>query len=173
MSMSSSSPEEIQEDIERTRQDLKENVEALQEKVSPSGMASRSADKVKDSMTQVKDKIMGSADSGVTSAKQGVISAKDSVAEVPDRARRTTQGNPLAVGLGAFAIGWLVGSLLPASQKEQEAVQKAVDSDMARPLQQTAQNVVASAQESGKQALHEVAEEAKSGAEQVKQTVTQ
>lgn len=178
MSMSSSSsagstPEEIQEEIERTRQDLKENVDALQEKVSPSGMANRSAERMKDSVTQVKDKIMGSADSGVSSAKESVASARDTVSEVPTRARRTTQGNPLAVGLGAFAVGWLIGSLLPASQKEQDVVQKAVDSDVVKPLQETAQNVVASAQESGRQALQEVAQEAKSGAEQVKETVKQ
>ncbi|MEI2784659.1 MAG: hypothetical protein V9E82_03005 [Candidatus Nanopelagicales bacterium] len=70
-------------------------------------------------------------------------------------------------------MGWLIGSLLPASQKEQDVVQKAVDSDVVKPLQETAQNVVASAQESGKQALQEVAQEAKSGAEQVKETVKQ
>lgn len=162
-------PEEIEEDIERTRQDLKDNVDALQEKVSPKGMANRSAEKVKDSVSSMKDTIMGTAESASESAKGTVASARESVGEVPARARRTTRGNPLAVGLGAFAVGWLIGSLLPASEKEREAVQKAVDSDMVRPLQESAQNVVASAQESGKQALQEVAAEAKSGAEQVKE----
>lgn len=171
MTTSGSSPEEIQEDIERTRQDLKDDVEALQEKVSPSGLANRSGKRMKSSMSNVKDKIMGSADTGVESAKGRVASARESVAEVPAQARRTTQGNPLAVGLGAFAVGWLIGSLLPATSKEQQAVRKAADSDLTRPLQETAQNVVASAQESGKEALHQVAEEAKSGAEHVKETV--
>ena len=166
--MSSTTPEEIQQDIERTRQDLKDNVEALQEKVSPAGMANRSAERVKDSVTQVKDKIMGTADASVSSAKDSIESARDSVAEVPQRARRTTQGNPLAVGLGAFAIGWLIGSLLPASEKEREVEQKAAAHT---DLSDTASQVMESAKESGSQALHEVAQEAKSGAEQVKETV--
>ncbi len=167
--MSSTSPEEIQQDIERTRQDLKDNVEALQEKVSPSGIANRGAERVKDSVTQVKDKIMGTADSSVSSAKDTIGSAKDSVAEVPQRARRTTQGNPLAVGLGAFAVGWLIGSLLPASEREREVVQKAAaHTDLA----DTASQLVESAKESGKQALQQVAEEAKTGAEQVKEAAS-
>lgn len=162
--MSSNSPEEIQEDIDRTRQDLRENVDALQEKVSIKGAANRSADKVKESVSNVKDTIMGKADS----AKESVASAGGSAGQLPDRARRTTQGNPLAVGLGAFAIGWLVGSLIPASQREREAVEK-VGPELAAPVQ----DVVSHAQEKGKQALQEVAEEAKAGAAQVKESVQQ
>lgn len=167
--MTSASPEEIQQDIDRTRQDLKDDVEALQEKVSPKGMASRSAERMKGSVTQAKDRIMGSADSGMTSAKDTVTSARDTVGEVPAKARRTTQGNPLAVGLGAFAIGWLIGSMLPASQRERDALSQAAShTDLA----DTAQAVVEQAKESGRHALQEVAEEAKSGAEQVKEAAS-
>lgn len=162
--MSSNSPEEIQEDIERTRQDLRENVDALQEKVSIKGAASRSADRVKESVSSMKDTIMGSADS----AKESVASAGESAGQLPAKARRTTQGNPLAVGLGAFAVGWLIGSLIPASQREREAVEKVNEkADLVAPVQE----VVTHAQEKGKQALQEVAEEAKSGAQQVKESV--
>jgi gas vesicle protein len=38
---------------------------------------------------------------------------------------RQTQGNPLAAGLIAFGVGWLVSSLLPASEKEKELAQQA------------------------------------------------
>lgn len=168
--MSSNSPEEIQEDIERTRQDLRDSVDALQEKVSIKGAAGRSADRVKESVSSVKDTIMGTADSGVSSARGAVQSAGETAGELPRRARRTTQGNPLAVGLGAFAIGWLVGSLIPASQREQEAVEKVNEkTDLTAPVQ----NVVSEAQEAGKQALQEVAQEARSGAQQVKESVQQ
>lgn len=156
----SSSPEEIQEDIDRTRQDLRDNVDALQDKVSIKGAASRGADRVKESVSSMKDTVMGTADS----AKDAVRSTGESAGELPSRARRTTQGNPLAVGLGAFALGWLVGSLIPASDREREMVAKA---DLTAPVQE----VVAHAQESGKQALQEVAEEAKAGAQQVKESV--
>ena len=43
----------------------------------------------------------------------------------PDAAIRQTQGNPLAAGLIAFGVGWLVSSLLPATQKEQQLAQQA------------------------------------------------
>ena len=166
--MSSNSPEEIQEDIERTRQDLRENVDALQEKVSIKGAASRTTDRVKESVSSMKDTIMGTADSGIGSAKDAVASVGESTGQLPSKARRTTQGNPLAVGLGAFAVGWLVGSLIPASQRERQAVEKVNEkADLTAPVQE----VVAQAQEKGKQALQEVAEEAKSGAQQVKESV--
>ena len=38
---------------------------------------------------------------------------------------RQTQGNPLAAGLIAFGVGWLVSSLLPASEKEKQLAQQA------------------------------------------------
>ncbi len=168
--MSNNSPEEIQEDIERTREELRQNVDALQEKVSIKGAASRRADKVKDSMSQVKDTIMGTADSGISSAKGAVQSAGETAGELPDRARRTTQGNPLAVGLGAFAVGWLVGSLIPASRRERQAVETVNEkADLTTPVQ----NIVSEAQQASKQAVQEVAQEAKSGAQQVKQSVQQ
>ena len=42
-------------------------------------------------------------------------------------ARRQTQGNPLAAGLIAFGVGWLVSSLLPDSQKERELAHQLKD----------------------------------------------
>ena len=114
---------------------------------------------------------MGTTESGASAAKdtmsQTVGSAKESVGEVPDRVRRTTQGNPLAVGLGAFAVGWLVSSLIPATEKEQQAVQTLQNSDVVGPLQDSAQQVVSHAQEQGKQAVREVGDQAKAGAESV------
>lgn len=169
--MSSDSPEAIQNDIEKTRENLRDNVDALQEKVSIKGAASRSADRMKDSAAQMKENVMGTADSSVSSAKDGVGQVAGAVGNVPSRARRTTQGNPLAVGLGAFAVGWLVGSLIPATQKEQDAVQKVNEStDLAAPLQDSAQHVLSHAQETGKQAAQEMGQQIKSGAEQVKET---
>ena len=38
---------------------------------------------------------------------------------------RQTQGNPLAAGIIAFGVGWLVSSLLPASEKETQLAQQA------------------------------------------------
>ncbi len=45
----------------------------------------------------------------------------DTATSAPSVARQKTQGNPLAAGLIAFGVGWLASSLLPASEKEQQA----------------------------------------------------
>ena len=75
---------------------------------------------------------MGSAEGGASSAKdaldaargtvlESVGSARETVSEVPEQMRSTTRGNPLAVGLGAFAIGGAIGSLIPVSNTERQA----------------------------------------------------
>ena len=52
-------------------------------------------------------------------------SAATAVQQAPDAIVRQTQGNPLAAGLIAFGVGWLVSSLLPASEKEKQLAQQA------------------------------------------------
>ena len=53
------------------------------------------------------------------------LPAVDAVQQAPDTIVRQTQGNPLAAGLIAFGVGWLVSSLLPASEKEKQLAQQA------------------------------------------------
>ena len=64
-------------------------------------------------------------------AEENVARAEASVAGVWDRVSRGARGNPIAVGLGAFALGWLVSSLIPASRAEQRAAGTLRDSDVA------------------------------------------
>jgi len=132
----SDDPEIIRRDIESTRADLSRDVDALTEKVSPGRVVGRRVDRAKGAMGSVKEKIMGSdsdsgngAMGGVTDKVGGVgdkasslaHSVGDTAGSAPSMARQKTQGNPLAAGLIAFGVGWLVSSLIPASQKEQEA----------------------------------------------------
>jgi hypothetical protein len=39
--------------------------------------------------------------------------------------RQQTEGNPLAAGTVAFGVGWLVSSLMPATETEQQAARRA------------------------------------------------
>lgn len=151
-----STPQEIQEDIEQTRAELREDVEALQEKVSVRGAAGRRATRMKETVVDVRERVMGSAES-----------ARDTVTEVPQRAESTIAGNPLAVGLGAFAIGWLISSLIPATEGEQEVVRAMQDTEAVTQLQESAQEVLHEAQTQGQEAVHEVAEQAKHSASAV------
>jgi gas vesicle protein len=176
------SPEELEQDIERTRAELRENVDALQEKLSPTAAAKRGANRVQEAVAQVKDTVMGTAEEGVAKTQEGVAHAQgtvsdqvsrraESVRETGRRVQRTTRGNPLAVGLGAFALGWLVSSLLPVSRREREAIESIQESDAAsaikEPLVESARTVVQSAGDRAKEGVAEVGAEAQQAAAQV------
>jgi Protein of unknown function (DUF3618) len=182
-----SSPEEIQQRIEATRSSLSNDVERLGEKVSPGKVVGRRVDRVKGSMTSVRDRVMGSADDGsgvhgaasttrdaVGSASAGVGSAASSVGDAassvgqaasnaPQAIRRQAHGNPLAAGVIAFGVGWLLSSLAPASEREKQ-VARQVESkagDLAEPIKHQAMDVA-----------EELKQPAQHAAEQVKATAT-
>jgi gas vesicle protein len=120
------SPEELKREIEQTRQDMSRDVDAISDKVSPGRIVQRRVDRTKSAIGSVRERVMGSASAGTSTIGNKASSAQSAVADVvtgaPDAAMSRTQGNPLAAGLLAFASGWLVASLLPASQVEQQAV---------------------------------------------------
>jgi len=80
-------PEQIQRDIEGTRQSLSAGVDRLTEKVSPGRVVGRRVDRVKSGASSLKDRVMGSMPdtdslkSAGGSAGSSVSSAKDSVGD--------------------------------------------------------------------------------------------
>lgn len=169
-----STPEQIQREIESTRASLSADVNALGEKVTPSNVVHRRVDRVKSRATSMKERVMGSSSDAGHSMSSALGSARDSassaastvgetVSSAPQLARQQTQGNPLAAGVIAFGVGWLLASLAPASSKEQELAQQAEQQaqQLAEPLKQSAQEVAGAMQ----QPLQE-------SAEQIKQTAT-
>ena len=145
--MTTSDPDVIRRQIEDTRRELSYDVDALNEKVNPARVVDRRVTAAKGRMTNLKEKVMGSAHdttsqahglaSNAAGSVQGAASnAADSVSnaastavgavqQAPDTVIRQAQGNPLAAGLIAFGVGWLVSSLLPASEKEKQLAQQA------------------------------------------------
>ena len=173
-------PEALRAEIEQTRANLSQNVNALGEAVQPSNIAKRQVSKVTGAATGLKDKVMGSAEdthstvttkaSGMTSSVTGSVSGvgstvSDSVSSAGQTAKAQTQGNPLAAGLIALGTGWLLGSVLPASSRERQA---------ASAIKEQATPLVGQAQEMAKEVAREAAEELKepamSAAESVKST---
>jgi hypothetical protein len=176
--MTSSSPEEIRREIERTRAELSNDVDALHEKVSPARIAERRVQSAKGAVTSVKEKVMGTASNTTSAAGGGLSTATDKVSgagsavagaasSAPQMARQRAEGNPFAAGLIAFGVGWLASSLLPATEKEQRAAMAVKDkasehSDkLTAPLTEAAQEI--------KENLREPAQQA---AESVKSTAT-
>jgi hypothetical protein len=186
-----SSPEQIQRDIEGTRQSLSADVDRLTEKVSPGRVVGRRVDRVKGTATSLKDRVMGSmpdtdslrsagstvgstAGSGVSSATGAVSSAASSVgdavsglgsaaASAPQSVRQQAQGNPLAAGLVAFGVGMLISSLAPASQKEQDLASQA-EQKARGPLQDAAKEVASELQGPAQDAAQQLKEAASQAA---------
>jgi hypothetical protein len=190
---SSNDPDQIRADIERTRLELSENVNALADSVNPAHVAGRQVDKVKGAVFGVKDKVMGSvggSDSGsgsgavagvqakLGSAQSALGSAQSAVTGAPGQVGAQARGNPLAAGLIAFGVGLLAGSLLPASQVEQQAAGKVKDaatpvlSDAAKEvsgnLKQPAQEAVEAVKGTATDAVDTVKQESTSAAADVK-----
>lgn len=177
------SPEQIRRDIERTRQELASDVDTLHEKVSPSAIASRRMESARNAVGSVKEKVMGTASSAGDSASSGLSSVGDSVSgsvssasstvagaasSATSTATRKTQGNPLAAGLIAFGAGWLVSSLLPASEKEQQAATAVKDA-----ASEHSDTLTAPVKEAGQQMKESLAPAAQEAAESVKSTATE
>ena len=195
-----SSPEQIQRDIEGTRQSLSADVDRLTEKVSPGRVVSRRVDRVKGTAGSLKDRVMGSmpdtdslrsaggsAGSTLSSATGAVGNAVsgigDAASSAPQAVRQQAQGNPLAAGLVAFGVGMVIASLAPASQKEQDLAAQAEDKargplqdkakEVASELQGSAQESVQQIKDVASQGASDTADQARSAAEDVKAPLQQ
>jgi hypothetical protein len=103
-----------------------------------------------------------------------VSAAEGQVSAAPGRLRRQMSGNPLAVGLIAAGVGWLLGSLLPASSAEERAAAKVKDAavpavtgaakDAAAGLQPSAKHVAESVRATAADAAATVKDETASSA---------
>ena len=180
-------PEQIRADIEATRSDLSRNVDALAQTVRPGNVAARQKDKVTAAVFGAKDKassaVFGAKDAVVDTVDQVTSSAGGAISSAPQEARQGAQGNPLAAGLIALGVGWLVGSLLPATRVERQAAdtlkEKAAPlvqevSDMAKEsaqnLQDPAKEAVAEVKAAGADAVETVKDESSSTASDVADT---
>jgi ElaB/YqjD/DUF883 family membrane-anchored ribosome-binding protein len=173
-------PDEIRREIENTRGRLSSDVNALTETVSPSNVARRQADKVAGVATSVKDHVMGTADDLRSSSSDAASTVGHAPGAAADKARSKTRGNPLAAGLIALGAGWLVGSMLPASEKEKQAAStlkekaqplvdeaKSVAQDTAQELKEPAQRAAQSIKDTATEAKDHVAQEGKGTADDV------
>ncbi len=193
--MTTSDPDVIRRQIEDTRRELSYDVDALNEKVNPARVMDRRVSAAKNRMTRMKERVMGTVDE-TTSSAQGMASnaagtmqhaatsaadtvsnaassAATAVQQAPDTIVRQTQGNPLAAGLIAFGAGWLIGSLLPATEKEKELAQQAETAvrENKDALLEPAKHAAQEMGEQLKPAAQQAVEEVKSTAQYAAQTV--
>jgi hypothetical protein len=195
--MTTSDPDVIRRQIEDTRRELSYDVDALNEKVNPARVVDRRVSAAKGRISNLKEKVMGSAQD-TTSSAQGMASdaagsvqsaassaadtvtgaassAAGAVQQAPDAIVKQTQGNPLAAGLIAFGVGWLVSSLLPASEKEKQLAQQAESAvrehkdALLEPAKQAAQEIGEQLKPAAQDAMESVKSTAQDAASTVKE----
>lgn len=186
--MSNPTPEQLRAEIDATRANLSNDVDALTDHVTPSNIAHRQTEKVKgkvsDAVSGVKDKVMGTVDDArdkVSSsshdgpgvgdrARDAASDAKASASAAPGRAASATRGNPLAAGLIALGAGWLLGSLIPVSEKEKELAVTAKDNAgaLTQPVKEAAQEVAQNVKPAAQEAARSVKGSAQDAASTVK-----
>lgn len=164
--MTNNDPDQIRADIERTRHELASDVDAVADKVTPSKIAGRQTEKMKNAFSSVSDHVMGAA----SNAQGSISDSAGTIADVPHKAAEKTKGNPLAVGLIAFGAGWLASSLLPASTKEKEmsSALKDAAAPLIREAQDVAKEVGANLREPAQEAASAVQDTATDAADTVK-----
>jgi len=182
--MTSSDPDVIRRQIEDTRANLSYEVDALNEKVNPSRVVDRRVDKAKSSVTGLKDRVFGAAHetgsnvggtahNAAGSVQGAAHDAVGAVQQAPGQLKTQAKGNPLAAGLIAFGVGWLVSSLLPTSEKEKQLASQAETAvkEHSQPLVDQAKNVAQEIGENLKPAAQEAVESVKATAQDGVQTV--
>jgi len=164
------SADEVRADIEDTRRDMSETIDAIADRTSPQRVIRRRRERMATGLRSMKDRVMGQADSAYGSAGGQVRSLSESAQEragglaeqarqAPDMVVHQTQGNPLAAGVIAFGAGLLAASLVPPSEAEQRLAGKL--SEHAQPLQDEVR-------QAGQQVADDLKDKAREGAEQVK-----
>ena len=153
-------PSSIRAEIEETRSRVGDEVDALSYKTD---VSARVGDYVDEKKQAVKDKVTGAKDA-VTGTASRAIPSGEKVGRVKDTAER----NPLGLAVGAAAIGFVAGLVLPATRVENERM-----GEMSDRLVEAAKETAGDAVERGKQVAQDAAETAKeSGRQQGQELAT-
>jgi hypothetical protein len=171
------STEELSGDIARTRAELSYDVDALQDKVSPSAIMERRKSAMRGRLTSMKDKVMGSGSGLVGSGQNAVAGVGSTASSAGSAIESRVDGSPLAAGLVAFGAGLLVAGLVPASKAEAQGAQRLKEAaqEHGQPVmdevKSAAQDVGTQLKQSASEAADQVRTSAQESAEKVKEEV--
>ena len=148
-------PDAIRQDIEQTRSEMSETVEAVGYKAD---VPSRAKEAVSDKVESMKSKVSDTA----TRAKEAVTGAADrasdatpsrgQVKQTTRRAAGLAKENPLGLAIGATALGFLAGLAVPSTRVEDERLGP-VANQVKDKVKETGQEAL----DRGKQVAQEVA----------------
>jgi Protein of unknown function (DUF3618) len=119
----SSDPEQIRREIERTQAALSQDVDVLTEKVAPGKIVERRVDRARDAATRLKEKVMGSDPYGRHGSGESVSDSVLSAASTAtDRVSGTTSSAASSVQDAASSAA---GTVQDAAARAADAVQEA------------------------------------------------
>ncbi|MCW2983311.1 MAG: hypothetical protein JWR63_881 [Conexibacter sp.] len=149
-------PDLIRKDIESTRERMGDTVDALGYKTD---VKSRAKESVTGKVDSVKEKLVG--------AKDSAVDATPSTGDMQQGAKKAVgiaQENPLGLAVGAVAVGFLAGMLIPSTSVENEKIGPMAD-QVKDQLKETGQEAL----EHGKAVVSETASSAADAAKQTAQ----
>ena len=177
-----SDPDQLAADTRRTQDALSGDVTRLTDRVNPQQFVGTRREKVSQGLGSIKDRVMGLGASATQAAKDKAQSAADSAQDTTngaggvagsaqDTVRDQASGNPIAAGVIAFGAGWLLSSLLPASDAEQKAAAHVEEhaSGVTDSVKQSAQDVAANLKEPVQDAAQSVQQTASDAANRTAQ----
>lgn len=146
-------PDEIRREVEATRERMGETIDALGHKAD---VKERTKENISGKVDTVKEKLGMATDKVGEAAPDG-----EQVRQQARRAVGIAQENPLGLAIGAAAVGFVVGLLVPSSRVEDEKL-----GPMADQVKEQAMETGREALEHGKQVAQSAAETAKEEAQQ-------
>jgi gas vesicle protein len=175
-------PDAIRQDIEQTRAEMTETVAAIGYKADvPSRAKEKVAgklDTVKDKVTRAKQAVAGTASRagdtvGDTASRVG--DATPSGDQVRQRARRAAgiaKENPLGLAIGAVAVGFLAGLVVPSTRAEDERLGPVAD-QVKDKVKETGQEALERGKQVAREAASSTAEAAKEHGQDLAQSAKQ
>src|SRR4051794_704521 len=150
-------PSQIRQEIEDTRAEMGDTVDALAYKAD---VKTRVKESIADKRDRLVAQVQGSTHKvGEATPDGGEI--KEGVKEGAQQAVGVAQENPLGLAIGGVAAGFLAGMLLPSSRIEDERVGPLADQ-----VKETAAETGQEALERGREVAGQVAEQAVEGAKE-------
>lgn len=147
-------PSDIREEIEQTRTEMGDTVDALAHKTDVKS-------RVKESFSDKKERLRTQM-SGTASRVGGATPDGEEVKEGARQVVGIAEENPIGLALGGLAAGFLAGMLLPSTQLEDRRV-----GPMADALKSQAKETAEEAVERGKEVTSQVTEQAVETAKEV------
>jgi hypothetical protein len=151
-------PRDIERQIEETREQMGDTVQALTDKADVPGRVKGYVADKKDAVTSkvqdARSTITGTAAHATGGAADAGSSAADTAKHAVTRGAGMAKDNPIGLALGAVAAGFLVGSALPSTTLEDRKVGPLADQ-----IKGQAMEIGSDALDHGKQLVQEVAEQ--------------